>query len=254
MKYPMSMNDVHAPEKVRCPSCGAKNPPGAEWCGQCLKRFQAPPPPPPATSPAVEAAPAPSVPAPVTPVDAPAASPAGPPIKPGVERAGFRSTEDGILWRCSSCENENRLEEQACTVCGTAFAESMRPPGPERPQRDPGTTAMFSLFFPGAGHAYLGMWPQAIARAVVSMWVALMAGFFAMGSKSGSTPVAILYGITAFGLWATAAHDAFREASGEPKRALLQGRRFTYLVLGLLMLLLASLFLTAVTSGNRPPG
>lgn len=228
----MNMNDVHAPEKLRCPSCGAKNPPDAQWCGQCLKRFEAPPPPPPLG--AVRA-------------DAPAAPPqAG--VKAGVERGNFRSTDEGILWRCTSCDNENRLEEPACTVCGTLFAEAMRPPGPERPQRDPGTTALISLFFPGAGHAYLGLWPQAIARAVVSVWVLLMALFFAIGGKGGSTPVALLYGAAAFGLWMVAAHDAFREANGESRQVLLQGRRFTYLVLSLLMLLLASLFLTAFTS------
>ncbi|MDQ3981690.1 MAG: zinc ribbon domain-containing protein, partial [Actinomycetota bacterium] len=197
----MSMNDVHAPEKVRCPSCGAKNPPDAEWCGQCLKRFQAPPPPPPSV---------------VADPDAPA-SPEDRAVRPGVERGAFRSTEDGILWRCSSCDTENRLEEPACTVCGTPFAESVRPPEPERPQRDPGTTAMISLFFPGAGHAYLGLWPQAIARAVVSVWVVLMAVFFAIGGKAASTPVAVLYGLAAFGLWGVAAHDAFREASGTPR-------------------------------------
>ncbi|HEX2059046.1 MAG TPA: hypothetical protein VHI71_11850 [Actinomycetota bacterium] len=229
------MNELHAPEKLRCPSCGAKNPPDAEWCGQCLKRFEAPPPPPPAPEPAADAAPAGG--------DQPA-----PQIKPGVERGRFRSTEEGILWRCSSCDNENRLEEQACTVCGTPFAESVRPPGPERPQRDPGTTALVSLFFPGAGHAYLGLWAQAFARGVISVWVVLMAVFFAIGGEGRSTPIAALFGAAAFGLWFAAAHDAFREANGETRQVLLQGRRFTYLVLGLLMLLLASLFLTAFSN------
>ena len=236
----MTMNDVHAPEKVRCPSCGAKNPPDAQWCGQCLKRFQAPPPPPPVS--AVPATAAPEAPA----APAEAEAPSG--VKPGIERGNFRSTEEGILWRCTSCDTENRLEEPVCTVCGKAFAEAMRPPGPERIQRDPGTTAMISLFFPGAGHAYLGMWPQAIARGVISVWVALMAVFFAIGGKTGAMPVAMLYGAAAFGLWMTAAHDAFREANGESRQVLLQGRRFTYLVLGLLMLLLASLFLTAFSN------
>lgn len=234
MNYPMSMNDVHAPapasasEKVRCPSCGAKNAPDAQWCGQCLQRFDAPPPPP-----------APAVAAPEAP--APEAPPAEG-VKPGVQHGGFRSTEEGILWRCSSCDTENRLEEAACTVCGTAFAEAMRPPAPERPGRDPGTTALISMLFPGAGHGYLAMWPQAIARAVINVWVLAMALFFAVG---GSTPVALMFGAAAFGLWATAAHDAYREANGEARDVILQGRRFTYVVLSLLMLLLAALFLTA---------
>lgn len=227
----MSMNDVHAPEKVRCPSCGAKNPPEAEWCGQCLKRFQAPPPPPPAPAPPQVTGDAGTRPGPV----------------PGVERGNFRSTEAGILWRCTSCDSENPLQEPACLVCGTLFAEAMQPPAPDRAQRDPGATALISLVFPGAGHAFLGMWAQAIARAVVSIWVVGMALFFAIGG-SGSMPVALLYGATAFGLWVVAAHDAFREANGESNQVLLHGRRFTYLVLGLLSLLLASLFLTALSN------
>ena len=229
------MNDVHAPERVQCPSCGAKNPPEAEWCGQCLTRFQAPPPPPPPPPASAER--------PQAPTDA-----AAPALVPGVERGNFRSTDDGILWRCSSCDTENRLEEPTCTVCGIPFAEAVQPPAPERRQRDPGTTALISLLFPGAGHAYLGLWAQAIARAVVSVWVVFMALFFAIGGNDGSMPVALLYGAAGFALWVVAAHDAFREANGESKLVLLHGRRFTYLVLGLLSLLLAALFLTALTN------
>jgi hypothetical protein len=236
MRYPMSMNDLHAPApaKVRCPACGAKNAPDAEWCGQCLRRFEAvPPPPPPAAAPDETA---------------PATGSTAEGVTPGVQRGDFRSTEEGILWRCSSCETENRLEESACKVCGKSFAEAMKPPAPERPARDPGMTAMLSLFFPGAGHAVLGMWPQAIARAVINVWVLLMALFFAIGGQEAARPVALVYAAAAFGLWGTAAHDAYREANGESRDVILQGRRFTYVVLSLLMLLLASLFLLAFSN------
>ena len=228
----MSMNDVHAPAptKVRCPACGAKNAPDAEWCGQCLRRFEASPPPP-----------APGTAAPDT-------APPAESVKPGVQHGGFRSTEEGILWRCSSCDTENRLEESACTVCGTPFAEAMKPPPPERPARDPGMTAVLSLCLPGAGHAALGMWPQAIARAVINVWVLLMAVFFAIAGQDAARPVALVYAAAAFGLWATTAHDAYREANGESRDVILQGRRFTYVVLSLLMLLLASLFLLAFSN------
>jgi hypothetical protein len=74
-----------------------------------------------------------------------------------------------------------------------------------------------------------------------------MAAFFALG-EGASILLAVVYGGAAFGLWAVAAHDAFREANGEPGQVLMRGRRFTYVVLGLLMLLLASLFLTALTN------
>lgn len=228
----MSANDLHAPEKLRCPSCGARNAPGAAWCGQCLQRFDAPPPPPPPPG--------------ATRTAAPPAAPAE--VKAGVERGSFRSTEQGILWRCSACETENPLDSPSCSVCGTSFADALRPPAPPRPERDPGTVAMVSLFFPGAGHAYLGMWSQAIARGAVSLWVALTALFFATAGKNGSTPLAALYALAAFALWVVAAHDAYREATHAQRQVLLQGRRFTYLVLGLMMLLLASLFLTAFSS------
>lgn len=227
----MSMNDVHALEKVRCPSCGGLNPVDAAWCGQCLKRFAAPEPPEPPPS----AAPPP-------PVDAPPAP------KPGVQQGAFRSTEEGILWTCSACDAENPLDEAACRVCGTAFGEAIRPPVKRHLERDPGTVALVSLFFPGAGHAYLGMWPQAIARAVVSAWVGVMTLLFALARGGASTAVAGLFGLVAFSLWIVAAHDAFREAGDEPRRVLLYGRRFTFLVLGLLMLLLASIFMTAVSN------
>ena len=234
----MNTNDVHAPEKVRCPSCGARNAPDAQWCGQCLQRFSAPEPPPPPPPPLdlVE-----------TPGNQPAAPLLAPVVKPGIEAGGFRSTEEGLFWRCTSCETENPLAAPACTVCGTTFAAAMRP-APEKVERDPGTTAMISLFFPGAGHAYLGLWPQAVARGVISVWVALMAVFFAVGGRGASAAVGALYGLVAFGLWLVAAHDAFREANNEPGQVLLVGRRFTFLVLGLLVLLLASLFFTALTS------
>ncbi|MFN2587962.1 MAG: hypothetical protein ABR613_07580 [Actinomycetota bacterium] len=236
------MNDVHAPEKVRCPACGGLNGIDAAWCGQCLKRFDAPEPPEtPVTGPSAPPG------APVAAPPAPPSAPAAPAPRPGVQQGAFRSTEDGILWTCPSCEAENPLEEHACRVCSTAFAEAVRPPGKRHVERDPGTVALVSLFFPGAGHAYLGMWPQALARAVVSVWVVSMTLFFAVGGN-GSTPVAALFGLIAFALWAVAAHDAFREASDEPRLVLLHGRRFTFLVLGLLMLLLASMFLTALAN------
>lgn len=236
----MSMNDVHAPEKLRCPSCGARNAADAQWCGQCLERFDAPAPPPPGPP----APPAPALDAPPQDHEAPPAAPRA--VTPGVEHGSFRSTDEGIVWRCSSCETENPLEEQGCVVCGTGFGDAFRPAPPSRRERDPATTALVSLFFPGAGHAYLGMWPQAIARGVISVWVVAMALFFAVGGNQ--VPMAILNALVAFGLWAVAAHDAYREANHESRLVLLHGRRFTYLVLGLLMLLMASMFLTAFSN------
>ncbi|MFN2390209.1 MAG: hypothetical protein ABR575_11480, partial [Actinomycetota bacterium] len=158
----------------------------------------------------------------------------------GTRRGAFTITEDGVVWSCPRCETPNPLDAQMCEVCGTSFAELARPSEAQRPPRDPGMAALISLFLPGAGHGYLGLWGQAVARAAVSTWVVavvIIAGL--QRGVSGSLPIAIVFGIAAFGLWAVAAHDAYREAAREPKRVLLKGRVFMYVVLGLLLLLVA---------------
>jgi ribosomal protein L40E len=246
-------------ETMRCPNCGALNRADGQWCNQCLERFVEPEP-----EPAVRRsgqAPLEVVEDPLgTPIDiglpsdlddaarpreeaaTQAATPTStitpPPAAVGTERGAFRVKEDGVVWVCSRCESENPLEVQACAVCGTTFAETVRPKA-ERPERDPGTAALLSLFIPGAGHAYVGLWGQGIARAVVSLWVivVVLLSFLQRGNE-GASLIAAVFGLVAFALWAVAAHDAFREARREETLVLLKGRAFLYLVLGLLVLLL----------------
>ena len=224
-------------ESFRCPNCGALNPSGAEWCGQCLTRFQAaappPPPPPPAGAPAGA-------------TRNPSAPPAARPQLAGLAtgaRGPFTVTEDGITWRCTRCDSDNPLAAPVCAVCGTTFADSMRPPK-ERVERDPNTVALYSLFFPGAGHWYIDMKGQAIARGVLSVWVVFVA---LLGGVQGSLALALPFALAAFALWAIAAHDAYREARGESAAVILKGRAFMYVVFGLLLLM----FLLLVGTGLR---
>lgn len=141
-------------------------------------------------------------------------------------------TEEGITWKCSRCDTENPLDASVCSVCGTTFADSIRPPV-DRPDRDPNTVALYSLFFPGAGHWWMGMKAAGAARAVVSVWVISVALFAALAKQF---LMAVIFAIASFALWGIAAHDAYREARGEPRLVLLQSRRFVYVVLGLLFL------------------
>jgi hypothetical protein len=123
-------------------------------------------------------------------------------------------------------------------------------PEPEREDKDPNTAALVSLFFPGAGHAYLGMWGEAIARGVVSVWavaVALIAAF--AGEQASGRLITILFGFAAFALWGVAAHDAFREARREKDRVILKGRGFLFLVLGLLGVLMLIVVGSALNAG-----
>ena len=273
-------------EHMRCPSCGGLNRAGADWCGQCLRRFTAPPAPV-SEAPAAEMIPATEAPTPQTstpeapPSEAPPseaqasiadpsmsayaayidddhaaavleAAPGGleeievpaakppPPETVGTERGAFKVTPTGIVWTCKSCDTENPLALQTCNVCGTQFANTLKEEKPKTTERDPGTVAMLSLFMPGAGHAYMGMWGQAIARGILQVWVLFTAMMGAI-QRGGSNIIVIVFGLTSVVLWALAAHDAYREATHEPKAVILKGRAFMYLVLGLLVLLIVLL-------------
>jgi len=131
-------------------------------------------------------------------------------------------------------------------VCGFAFAKLLIPEEESaRPERDPGTVTLVSLAMPGAGHAYLGMWGQAIARAVLTIWVVAVAVFAVLSAGPGSLFISALFGLAAFGLWLVAAHDAYREATHNPQAVLLRDRYFLYVVLGLLFLLMIVVFAAA---------
>jgi hypothetical protein len=118
----------------------------------------------------------------------------------------------------------------------------MRPPE-EKPNVDPNDIAMYSLFFPGYGHWRLGLKGQAIARGILSSWVVAVA---IIAGIAGSLPMGITFGVAAFALWALAAHDAYREASGARSRVILNNRMFLGIVLGLLMLMMFMLTTTAL--------
>lgn len=238
---------------LRCPECGASNKPGAQWCGQCLTKFasSAPPPPPPPESKTR-----------ATEGDLAEVAPLRPlgnhedgrddsfkPLTTKTQQVGAGSVtvaEDGISWTCARCDTANELSAQICSVCGAKFAEAIQVEEDNGPQRDPNTVALISLFMPGAGHAYLGMWGEALARAVISTWVVATAIFAAVQSASQAKIMAILFGLIATGLWMVAAHDAYREASKAPKLVLLKGKFFLYLVLGLLTLSVVMIFSTVL--------
>jgi hypothetical protein len=130
------------------------------------------------------------------------------------------------------------MDLEHCVACGTPFAETLRESAPAGPERDPGTAALISLFLPGAGHAYVGMWGQAVARAIISIWVVFTA---LLGAVQRTIPLALVFGIAAIALWVVAAHDAYQEARGHSAATLLKGRVFMYVVLGLLGLLFVML-------------
>lgn len=216
------------PAELRCPDCGARNAAGAAWCGQCLRRFSEPP----AAAPSDEA-------------EAPREFRAkGAARRARVEDSPFEVDGTVVTWRCGVCEARNPLEAGACSVCGAGLAIGLQAPPREARQRDPGMAALLSLFMPGAGHAFVGLWGQAAARAVTNTWVVSVALLFAF--EQGPTAAGtFLFGAAAFGLWAAAAHDAYREAAGDAGRAMLRGRSLMFVFLCLVGLSVIAVFVSA---------
>ena len=268
---------------LRCPECGATNRAGAEWCGQCFARFdqpqapstsdpapdgsteaddvdddlvarlrearatlselggdrpvrKAPPPPPPGASSGRKRG--------VTPAPSAAARAGG--SRAPIDGGAFNVDGAEITWTCSRCDSVNDFESNICSVCGTTFAEAIKPPEEPKPARDANMAALISLFLPGAGHAYLGMWGQGVARAVISLWVVTVAIFSAAQAAPQAKVMAGLFGLVATALWVVAAHDAYREASAASKLVILKQKMFLYLVLSLLLLSVIMIFSTAL--------
>ena len=242
---------------MRCPHCGGLNPRDAQWCGQCLASFAAEPV---LVGRAVGAAePQPEVSAPAPPLPEIAAGSSGPPATTngngsgsGIARDGlpenFKVTETGITWVCRMCETENPLAVSTCSVCTSTFAQTLKEPDEGVIKRDPGTVTLMSLFFPGAGHAYLGLWPQALARGVIGALVVLVTILGAIAPGSSSRPLATVFFMVSFGWWVLSAHDAYREATGRRYAVILKDRGFLFVVLGILLLLTAMVIVTLATA------
>lgn len=238
---------VSTETSTRCPECGGLNRSDSDWCGQCFASLVAP-----------QSDPASSGEVPPNSIAEPgsrrvaAAQPLHA-VERGLAESGprggvFRVEEGGgVSWQCSRCATSNPLETDACTACGTSFVTSIKPDEPKGPERDPGTAAMLSLFMPGAGHGYLGLWGQAVARGVLGLWVSGIVLLAGLQDGAGSGLIAIVFGAASFGLWIVTAHDAYREASHDPGAVLLKGRTFLFTVLALLVMLLGML----VASGLR---
>ena len=157
---------------------------------------------------------------------------------PPMDGKAFLVGTDGIRWACKHCETVNSIETDVCSVCGMSFADLLRPAAPDKPKRDPNTVALISLFWPGAGHGYIGQWGQAIARGVSFLLLVVTSVTFA---QSGAGGMSVIFGGIAFSFWVVAAHDSFQEASNAPNKVILRPKYFLWFVMGVLVLLVGSL-------------
>jgi hypothetical protein len=179
---------VNEPAQARCPSCGALVTADAEWCGQCLTPLPKAPQPVAVASSAVGGS------------DAPAAEPAA---------------TKALTWPCPTCGNDNAIELDACSVCGTSFAVLLR--GEDRVKDvDPGSVLTRSLMFPGLGHKMVGRGLDGLARGALFWWMFLTTLLLLISGVSSGPMVVLLalFGGATVLIYLFTAYEASRMAHG----------------------------------------
>jgi hypothetical protein len=126
-------------------------------------------------------------------------------------------TGEAVTWTCPACGEQNGLSLDICRMCATPFKLLLQEPE-VRPFVEPGVAAVLSLLLPGVGHARLGKFAEAIARAVMFFWAlgtALMIYLSKPAAGLGPlSPMAVLFLIAAAGVYGLTAADAYRLAEG----------------------------------------
>ena len=195
----------------------------AEWCGQCFTSLRSAPDPEPA----------------------PAAIPS--------RRAPGELGEGGgavATWPCPTCGSQNPLELDACSVCGTSFAQLLRQdePGPAISPRD---AFLWSLTFPGVGHAKAGRAADGIARGtlfVLTFGLALVVVL--SGVSSGPVlGVVALFLVSALTIYLGSAVEAYRIADGGSP--LVSARTLLWATVALIMISVSLLAMSVVTVNSR---
>jgi hypothetical protein len=208
-------------DEARCPNCGALVGADAEWCGQCFSSLRVPQP-----EPAARPGPA------VAPAGGATPSPAG--------------AKAAATWPCPTCGEDNPIELDTCAVCGTSFAQLLRQEE-ERPVVAPRDAFLWSLTFPGVGHAKVGRAPDGIARGtlfVLTFGLALV--IVVSGVSTGPVfAVVLLLLVAALTLYLGSAAEAYRIADGgEP---FLSARALLWATVALIMIAVSLLAMSAIT-------
>jgi Double zinc ribbon len=170
-------------EERRCPNCSALVTEDAEWCGQCFTSLR-------------RAAPDPGPETTTTSVAEPA-------------KAVGEAT-----WPCPACGESNPIALDACRVCGTPFSQLFREPA-NRPTISPRDAFLWSLTFPGVGHAKAGRAGDGLARGtlfVLAFGLTLVMAF--SGATGALRAVVLLLLLASLTVYLGSAYEAYRIADG----------------------------------------
>jgi ribosomal protein L40E len=205
-------------EERRCPSCSALVSEDAEWCGQCFTSLRA------KTS---------------DPEPAGTLAPIAEPAKAG----------GGATWPCPACGESNPIELDACRVCGTPFAQLFREPTVP-PTISPRDAFLWSLTFPGVGHAKAGRTGDGVARAtlfVLAFGLTLVIAF--SGATGPLRAVVILLLVSSLTVYLGSAYEAYRIADGGDP--LVSSRALLWTTVVFVMLSIGLLTASVFTAGAR---
>jgi len=207
-------------EDRRCPNCSALVSADADWCGQCFTLLRAPAP-----------EPAPTVPAPARTHDP----------------AGGAAT---LAWPCPMCGAQNPIELDLCSVCGTSFGQLLREEA-AAPTVSPRDAFLWSLTFPGVGHAKAGRAPDGIARGtlfVLTFGLALLIMVSGVSSAPVFGVVILLLG-SAMVIYLGSAAEAHRIADGG--QPFVSARVLLWATVALIMVSVSLLAMSVITVNSR---
>ena len=246
------------PDVVNCPACGAANPSGSEWCGQCFAGFAvASSPPRPAEPPTTR--PVQSHPGPVRSSAPPAGSkgPGGPPTPP--TRSDFPGPASptppvegpqadlGGGWNCASCGTANPVSSDICRSCNTSIYETFGADENDRVEIDPTTAAVWGLL-PGGGHFKVGQ--AGLGLAVAGLLVtALVFGALMMGGNRSAVGIVLL--LVSGVAWAISIYDATRFAAHNEDAVLLRPKVIT-MAMGLVFAVVIVAAVSITGEGTTP--
>ena len=211
------------PGLVRCPRCGAGNPADAEWCGQCLTRFDEDP-----VEPSEEVS------------------------MPEIAKTGGEPT-----WICPACDTANPIEATVCSRCGSAFtsflSEGTEPPAPKPvPQ---GRAVTLTAILPGLGHWSMGRTGLGLARGLLYVWTLSLSLLLLIRPPSAGGAVVRLVGVVfllaAAGVWVVSMMETMRLVEGDD-RPVLPPKALTWVAAGLSVILFMGLLGSALAGRGNP--
>jgi predicted RNA-binding Zn-ribbon protein involved in translation (DUF1610 family) len=173
-----------AVEERRCPNCSALVSEDAEWCGQCFTSLRVAPPEPTTTVVAATS-------------------------------DGELAAARAAVWPCPACGERNPIELDTCRVCGTPFSHLFREEV-ARPKVSPRDAFLWSLTFPGVGHAKVGRGGDGVARATLFLLTFGLTLVIALSGVSNAAlmGVVIVLLLCALTVYLGSAFEAYRIAEG----------------------------------------